>query len=182
MGSSYSSEEEAEAVMEDVSVPAREDGDGMEKPPEASINKPTIDDESVAVHTKVLEAVHEDVERINNKVSPPLKKIELPEAGLSLEKLPPIRDKVDLPGPPLPGPRSVVRENPKIYPRGSYPPAVKKKKEPKFVPYEPYKGAVAFMEKDKGKIKYMKIFKTSRKWLTVAIWLSWMTFMDDCHE
>ena len=25
--------------------------------------------------------------------------------------------------------------------------------------------------------------KTSRKWLTVAIWLSWtiMTFMDDCH-
>merc|ERR1712227_852580 len=79
------------------------------------------------------------------------KKIELPEAGLSLEKLPPIRDKVDLPGPPLPGPRSVVKENPKIYPRGSYPPAVKKKKEPKFVPYEPYKGAVAFMEKDKVK-------------------------------
>jgi len=78
-----------------------------------------------------------------------MKMIELPEAGLSLEKLPPIHDNVDLPGPPLPAPRSVVKQNPKIYPRGSYPPAVKKKKEPKFVPYEPYKGAVAFMEKVK---------------------------------
>ena len=138
MGSSYSSEEDTEAeatktVMEDVSAPAREDGDGMEKPPAASNNKPANDgmDESETVIAQVLETVHEEVSRNNNKVSPSKKLIELPEAGLSLEKLPPIHDSVDLPGPALPASRSVVKQNPKIYPRGSYPPAVKKKKEPK---------------------------------------------------
>ena len=69
----------------------------------------------------------------------------LPETGITLTKLPPIADKVDLlpkyPTAPL------LRETPpRIYPRGSYPPAVaavkKAAKEPKFVPYEPYKGAV----------------------------------------
>ena len=46
---------------------------------------------------------------------------------------------------------SIIREKPKVYPRGSYPPTHKRNKEAKFVPYEPYKGAVAFMDINKGK-------------------------------
>merc|ERR1719361_1285632 len=75
------------------------------------------------------------------------KMIELPEAGLKLEKLPPIHDSVDLP--PVVPESPLVAEKPKVYPKGSYPPAHRKNKEPRFVPYEPYKGAVAVMDQGK---------------------------------
>jgi len=159
MGSGYSSEEEAEdnvmgsssnafnqevkvvppkelsnvhtkTSVPSVSVPAvpgREQGDGMEKPA-AAVSQPS--------------------EQKPNEIIIQLTKdrqlIELPDTGLLLEKLPPISDSVDLP--PIIPKNILVAEKPKVYPRGAYPPSVKRMKEPKFVPYEPYKGAVAFME------------------------------------
>ena len=44
-----------------------------------------------------------------------------------------------------------VRERTKVFPRGSYPPSHRRAKEAKFVPYEPYKGAVACMERKESK-------------------------------
>merc|ERR1719481_1597623 len=82
--------------------------------------------------------------------------IELPEAGLKMEKLPPIHDNVTMP--PLIRTDSIIREKPKVYARGSYPPTHKRNKEAKFVPYEPYKGAVAFMVSNKAK-KSLSPFK-----------------------
>jgi len=72
----------------------------------------------------------------------------LPEAGgLVVSKLPPIHDNVDLrPTIPKPGERLMSAEKAKVYPKGTLPPAVRKQREPKFVPYEPYKGAVSFLE------------------------------------
>jgi len=72
----------------------------------------------------------------------------LPEAGgLVISKLPPIHDDVDLrPTPTKPGERLVAAEKAKVYPKGTLPPAVRKQREPKFVPYEPYKGAVSFLD------------------------------------
>ena len=37
------------------------------------------------------------------------------------------------------GERLVAAEKAKVYPKGTLPPAVRKQREPKFVPYEPYK-------------------------------------------
>merc|ERR1719234_1930020 len=72
----------------------------------------------------------------------------LPEAGgLVISRLPPIHDDVDLrPTPTKPGERLIVAEKAKVYPKGTLPPAVRKQREPKFVPYEPYKGAVSFLD------------------------------------
>jgi len=72
----------------------------------------------------------------------------LPEAGgLVISKLPPIHDDVNLrPTPRKPGERLVAAEKAKVYPKGTLPPAVRKQREPKFVPYEPYKGAVSFLD------------------------------------
>ena len=64
----------------------------------------------------------------------------LSDPCLSLARLPPITDNVEL-RPRLPT-KPLVQEKAKVYPKGSYPPTVKKAREPKFVPYEPYKGAV----------------------------------------
>ena len=64
----------------------------------------------------------------------------LSDPCLSLARLPPITDNVEL-KPKLPT-KPLVQEKAKVYPKGSYPPTVKKAREPKFVPYEPYKGAV----------------------------------------
>ena len=84
----------------------------------------------------------------------------LPEAGgLVVSKLPPIHDNVDLrPTIPVcyqhqhptsncmsydqkPGERLMSAEKAKVYPKGTLPPAVRKQREPKFVPYEPYKAS-----------------------------------------
>ena len=84
----------------------------------------------------------------------------LPEAGgLVVSKLPPIHDNVDLrPTIPVcyqhqqptshcmsydqkPGERLMSAEKAKVYPMGTLPPAVRKQREPKFVPYEPYKAS-----------------------------------------
>ena len=102
----------------------RQEGDGMEKPPDVAAHSP---------------AAGEKVEKM----------IELPEAGLKLTKLPPIHDSVDLP--PVVPESPLVAEKPKVYPKGSYPPTHRKNKEPKFVPYEPYRGAVASMDGKKAK-------------------------------
>merc|ERR1719234_2796215 len=77
----------------------------------------------------------------------------LPEAGgLVISKLPPIHDDVDLrPTPTKPGERLVVAEKAKVYSKGTLPPAVRKQREPKFVPYEPYKGAVSFLENNSSR-------------------------------
>jgi len=169
MGSSYSSEEESEDV-EDVPkhetvkvieepIKAREDGDGMEKPPDvvkANISKEVI--EPIKKETKEtvssLASLASMPSPILAATSPSARSssermIELPEAGLRMEKLPPIHDNVTMP--PLIRTDSIIREKPKVYPRGSYPPTHKRNKEAKFVPYEPYKGAVAFMDSNKAR-------------------------------
>ena len=105
----------------------RQEGDGMERPPEVAVHSPAT---------------------AESKPDQGEKMIELPEAGLKLEKLPPIRDNVDLP--PVVPESPLVAEKPKVYPKGSYPPTHRKSKEPRFVPYEPYKGAVASMYGKKG--------------------------------
>ena len=105
----------------------RQEGDGMERPPEVAAHSPAS---------------------AESKAEQGEKMIELPEAGLKLDKLPPIRDSVDLPAAVPESP--LVAEKPKVYPKGSYPPSHRKNREPKFVPYEPYKGAVASMDGKKG--------------------------------
>ena len=40
-----------------------------------------------------------------------------------------------------PGERLMSAEKAKVYPKGTLPPAVRKQREPKFVPYEPYKAS-----------------------------------------
>ena len=132
-----------------ANTPAREEGDGMEKPPQASVRNSVNTERK----TGLLDTLkHQD------------KVIELPEAGLKLDKLPPIHDIVDLP--PVIPKTPLVAEKPKVYPKGSYPPTHKKNKEPRFVPYEPYKGAVASMEGKKGKddniyVAYSRCFITT---------------------
>jgi len=74
--------------------------------------------------------------------------VTLPDTGLTLAKLPPILDKVDI-QPNMPD-RPLVLEKPKVYPKGTYPPATKKVREAKFVPYEPYKAAVTHMQPRKA--------------------------------
>jgi len=174
MGSGYSSEEELEeqtmktssnafnqevkvvppqqiklpvAVKEVASIPSpgrdREQGDGMEKP-SAAVTQP-----SEQVPREIVESLKKDKQFI-----------EIPETGLKLDKLPPISDTVDLP--PIVPKNPLVAQRPKVYPRGSYPPSGKRMKEPKFVPYEPYKGAVAFMEKNVMKGGDRKISRTNR--------------------
>merc|ERR1719400_558983 len=103
----------------------------MERPPDVVVNSPA------AVESKPAQQVQAE------------KMIELPEAGLKLEKLPPIHDSVDLP--PVVPDSPLVAEKPKVYPKGSYPPTHRKNKEPRFVPYEPYKGAVVAMDGKKAK-------------------------------
>ena len=154
MGASYSSEEELEEKSPEVksgvilvdpkmSTPIsdihttvirscgdaqggeRQEGDGMERPPDVAVHSPSTGETKPAQTEKM---------------------IELPEAGLKLEKLPPIQDNVDLP--PVVPQSPLVAEKPKVYPKGSYPPTHRKNKEPRFVPYEPYKAAVATMMPD----------------------------------
>ena len=153
MGSAYSSEDEAAAVadkedmVQEVKMvgPRREDGDGMELPPTASVHSSSnIVQESPKTS---LDVTKESV-IVNNEGVSPNKKIVVPEAGLVLDKLPPIVDKVDLPPTPLTS-SAVVKQKAKVYPRGSYSPSHKKAKEAKFVPYEPYKGAVAHIREKK---------------------------------
>jgi hypothetical protein len=68
--------------------------------------------------------------------------IYLPDTGITLAKLPPITDKVDLLPPNYPK-AVLLQEKPRFFAKGSAPAGtLKKSKEPKFVPYEPYKGAV----------------------------------------
>lgn len=123
--------------------PGREQGDGMEKPT-AAISQP-----SELKPREILESFTKEKQII-----------EIPETGLKLDKLPPIIDSVDLP--PVVPKNPLVAEKPKLYPRGSYPPSGRRMKEPKFVPYEPYKGAVAFMEKHVMKGGERKISRTNR--------------------
>ena len=82
-----------------------------------------------------------------------MSQIELPETGgLVVTKLPPIHDTVSLrPSPKRPNQR-LIAEKARVYPKGSLPPAVRKQREPKFVPYEPYRGAVAAMEGGGSKV------------------------------
>lgn len=111
----------------------REQGDGMEK--EEAMNK----------KVKVEDSIESLIDRL------PLHQdghIELPETGgLVISKLPPIIDLVDLKPPPTPSPnKCLIPDKAKVYPKGVLPPVVKKQREPRFVPYEPYRGAVAVME------------------------------------
>jgi len=91
----------------------REDGDGMEKP------------SLVKTPSEIFKTAS----------------IVLPDTGVALDMIPPISDKVDI-RPVLPT-SALVKEKAKIYPKGTYPQAVKKAREARFVPCEPYKGAVS---------------------------------------
>lgn len=125
----------------DVSVSPRQQGDGMEEVPPALVS--SSQPEIHAVATSLVEKPSARGAVVASADTQP-RHIYLPDTGIRLAKLPPISEKVDLlpktPSAPL------FKETPRIYPRGSYPPAVaalkKAAKEPKFVPYEPYKGAV----------------------------------------
>jgi len=92
---------------------------------------------------------NEEANKSVSSVASPTKFIEVPEAGLRLTKLPPIRDTVEMPA--RVRSEEAVRERTKVFPRGSYPPSHRRAKEAKFVPYEPYKGAVACMERKESK-------------------------------
>jgi len=128
----------------------REQGDGMEKPTEP-LSQPS--------ESKSREKKPQCDQLLVKNATQEKPLIVIPDAGLKLDKLPPISDTVDLP--PLVPKNPLVAEKPKMYPRGSYPPG-KRMKEPKFVPYEPYKGAVAFMEKNVKKGVDRKISRTNR--------------------
>ena len=169
MGSAYSSEDEAAAgasnedmvsdIVKTVPGPRREDGDGMELPPTAAVhNSNTVQETSLETAKESMIVNNDGLSPMSP--SPSSKKIVVAEAGLVLDKLPPIVDKVDLPPTPLTS-QAVVKQRAKVYPRGSYPPTHKKAKEAKFVPYEPYKGAVAHMQEKKQGIhdKYMSFFE-----------------------
>jgi len=99
----------------------RQQGDGMEVPragkPLNDAGKPTTNLDAILTSTSTL-----------------------PDALLGATKLPPVSDKVEL----LPNiPTSpLVQERPKLYSKGTCQSGARKNKEPKFVPYEPYKGAV----------------------------------------
>jgi len=132
---------ESEDIVYSDNLPGREDGDGMELPADPpKSNSPLL--ETLAPNTIVSDLLV-------------CTSVELPglEKNLSLEKLPPPRDQkfIDLSPPPKP---LIAEKKIKVYPKGSLPPSVKKQREPKFVPYEPYKGAVAAMENrdTKGKL------------------------------
>ena len=165
MGSVYSSE--GEAVIDNVSddklittAPRREDGDGMELPP-----TPTTAASDTTEQRQVEEASDtlnkSEVVMSDDKLVTPVRKITIPEAGLVLDKLPPIIDKVDLPASDTVSPdKTIVKQRARVYPKGSYPPSHKKNKEAKFVPYEPYKGAVAHMEKKQKKVSVDQINKS----------------------
>jgi len=173
MGSSYSSEEESDEVDDvpkheagkvlEEPIKAREDGDGMEKPPDVVVQANQSKEVDEPVHRVVEESapMAPMSSPVSTTTSPSARSsvermIELPEAGLKMEKLPPIHDNVTMP--PLIRTDSIIREKPKVYARGSYPPTHKRNKEAKFVPYEPYKGAVAFMVSNKAK-KSLSPFK-----------------------
>ena len=96
MGSSFSSEEDGEGVAEaevagsdSVFSPAREQGDGMERPPAVQSSSDGGSQE-VEASAQEADAAGEEGEKV----------IRLPEAGLVLTKLPPIRDTVSLPPAP----------------------------------------------------------------------------------
>jgi len=132
----------------------REQGDGMEKP-SAAVSQP-----AESKSPEIVESLKQDKQLLVKTIAQDKQLIIIPDAGLKLDKLPPISDNVNLP-PMIPN-NPLVAEKPKLYPRGSYPPSVKRMKEPKFVPYEPYKGAVAFMEKKVIKGGDRKISRNSR--------------------
>ena len=105
MGSSFSSEEDGEGVAEaevagsdSVFSPAREQGDGMERPPAVQSSS---DGGSGEVEASAQE-VRRSVEASGQEAAAAAgeKVIRLPEAGLVLTKLPPIRDTVSLPPAP----------------------------------------------------------------------------------
>ena len=63
---------------------------------------------------------------------------------MRLAKLPPIHDQVEMPA--RVSAEDAVREQARVFPRGGHSTAHRRSKQAKFVPYEPYKGAVASME------------------------------------
>jgi len=159
-------EEEPDVIATDFG--GREQGDGMEKEEEQPVQ--TYEDQHLS-KTPLLEIQQKEVEEpalpslcqgelLNSGPPASAPSMEsaniirkpagllLPEAGgLVISKLPPIHDDVDLrPTPTKPGERLMAAEKAKVYPKGTLPPAVRKQREPKFVPYEPYKGAVSFLE------------------------------------
>ena len=176
MGSSFSSEEDGEGVAEaevagsdSVFSPAREQGDGMERPP-AVQSSGDGSEEVEASGQEDRRSVEASAQEAAAAAGEGEKVIRLPEAGLVLTKLPPIRDTVSLPPAPQVGCGWSARGHvtrthdligqasppilcqARLYPRGSYPPSHRRGREAKFVPYEPYRGAVAFMENMPGKL------------------------------
>lgn len=143
-------------VEAEVTSPGRdrEQGDGMEKP-SAAVSQP-----SESKSREIVESMKQDKQLLVKTVTQDKQLIIIPDAGLKLDKLPPISDNVDLP--PIVPNNPLVIEKPKVYPRGSYPPSSKRMKEPKFVPYEPYKGAVAFMDNNVKKSMDKKNSRNTR--------------------
>jgi len=130
-----------------IPSPMREQGDGMEIPEAAVLSRTSETSVHLVPQTRITgisddhftsEAV--DKEKGSRQPSPSKTKtgvITLPNTGIKLEKLPPIQDFVEI-APVVPRTALVAERPPTQVKIGS----LKKNKEPKFVPYEPYKGAV----------------------------------------
>ena len=115
----------------------REQGDGMEKVEEEDVS--VVKEEEIRPEPEVLPLPKVNIIGSCHPLLLQLSGILLPDTTLVFSKLPPIHDIVSLrPSPRRPSQR-LVAEKAKVYPKGTLPPAVKKQREPKFVPYEPYR-------------------------------------------
>lgn len=127
-----------------IPSPTREQGDGMELP-DASETLVNLLPQSKVMTLNSMggpKVLDEKCRKVKTEKLMRSGIITLPETGIRLKKLPPIHDTVSLapiiPNSPLYAERMPTQiRNTQIR---------RKNKEPKFVPYEPYKGAVAKLE------------------------------------
>jgi len=129
---SYSQHATKETFQSIAGGVVRQQGDGMEGPANQSLPSDTL--------PKTGSMTNSSTSIPDGRLTLAKLPKTLSDPCLSLARLPPITDNVEL-KPKLPT-KPLVQEKAKVYPKGSYPPTVKKAREPKFVPYEPYKGAV----------------------------------------
>lgn len=147
-----------------IPSPTREQGDGMELPDasetmvklrsmeiaDASETLVKLLPQSKGIALDSLEEQKVMVEKCRKVKTEKLMRtgiITLPETGIRLKKLPPIHDTVSL-APIIPN-SPLYAERPPMQIRNTQ--IRRKNKEPKFVPYEPYKGAVAKLEDEPRK-------------------------------
>jgi len=133
-----------------IPSPTREQGDGMELPDASETLVTLVPQSKVFVDDEQKKEIEEKFpkEKVKTEKVTRTAFMTLPETGIRLKKLPPIHDIVEI-APIIPN-SPLYAERPPMQIRSTQ--IRKKNKEPKFVPYEPYKGAVAKLE-DKPRTK-----------------------------